>query len=390
MPEKNLFACASLALLLSSVLGASHLSAAPQSSGASGYHLIKKVKLGGTGGWDYLEVDPETHHLFIARGTHVIVVDPDQGKIIGDIPDTLGVHGIALADEFKKGYTTNGRTSDSTIFNLTSLKVLGNAKTDKDSDAVIYDSFSKRVFTFNGDANTASAIDAVSGKVVRTFPLGGGPEFGASDGKGKIFVNLEDKSSLVKFDAETLKIENTWPLAPCESPSGLAIDPAHEILIVGCHNKLMAFVDGNSGKVLGTVPIGQGVDANRFDPVTGYAFASCGDGTLTIAHEDSPTKFHSWRRSRRNAARVRWLLTMPLMPSIWSPRNLAPLLWPRQTICIRAQPSFPTHLPYSYTVSNRFVQSILWHSFAGQPNQGDEMKSTYKIGLLFCGSDARG
>ena len=291
VPEKNLFACASLALLLSSVLGASHLSAAPQSSGASGYHLIKKVKLGGTGGWDYLEVDPETHHLFIARGTHVIVVDPDQGKIVGDIPDTLGVHGIALADEFKKGYTTNGRTSDSTIFNLTSLKVLGNAKTDKDSDAVIYDSFSKRVFTFNGDANTASAIDAVSGKVVRTFPLGGGPEFGASDGKGKIFVNLEDKSSLVKFDAETLKIENTWPLAPCESPSGLAIDPAHEILIVGCHNKLMAFVDGNSGKVLGTVPIGQGVDANRFDPVTGYAFASCGDGTLTIAHEDSPTKF---------------------------------------------------------------------------------------------------
>ena len=120
---------------------------------------------------------------------------------------------------------------------------------------------------------------------------GGGPEFGASDRKGNIFVNLEDKSALVKFDAKTLKIENTWPLAPCESPSGLAIDAEHEILIVGCHNKLMAFVDGNSGKVLGTVPIGQGVDANRFDPATGYAFASCGDGTLTIAHEDSPTSF---------------------------------------------------------------------------------------------------
>ena len=190
-----------------------------------------------------------------------------------------------------KGFTTNGRTSDSTIFDLATLKALGNAKTDKDTDAVIYDPFSKRVFTFNGDANSASAIDAKSGKVVSTFPLGGGPEFGASDGKGKIFVNLEDKSSLVKFDANTLKIENTWPLAPCESPSGLAIDAVHEILIVGCHNKLMAFVDGNSGKVLGTVPIGQGVDANRFDPVTGYAFASCGDGSLTIAHEDSPTKF---------------------------------------------------------------------------------------------------
>jgi len=291
MPYKKVCVSASLALLLYSLFAASQLPAAPQSTGGSGYHLIKKVKLGGTGGWDYLEVDPATHRLFISRGTHYIVVDPDQGKIIGDIPDSQRAHGIAFANEFNKGFTTDGSNADSIMFDLTSLKVLDKIKTDKDSDAVIYDPFSKRVFTFNGDANTASAIDAASGKVVSTFPLGGGPEFGASDGKGKIFVNLEDKSSLVKFDAKTLKIENTWPLAPCESPSGLAIDAAHEILVVGCHNKLMAFVDGNSGKVLGAVPIGQGVDANRFDPVTGYAFASCGDGTLTIAHEDSPTSF---------------------------------------------------------------------------------------------------
>ncbi len=262
-----------------------------QSVGPSGYHLDKKVKLGGTGGWDYLAVDPATHRLFISRGTHVIVVDPAEGKILGDIPDTQGVHGIAIADEFNKGFTTNGRTGDSTMFDLTSLKPLGNIKTDEDTDGTIYDPFSKRVFTFNGDAASSSAIDAASGKLVSTIPLGGKPEFGATDGKGNIFVNLEDKSSLVKFDAKTLKIANTWPLAPCESPSGLAIDAAHEILIVGCHNKLMTFVDGNSGKILGTVPIGQGVDANRFDPATGYAFASCGDGTITIAHEDSPTKF---------------------------------------------------------------------------------------------------
>jgi DNA-binding beta-propeller fold protein YncE len=291
MAKKKVRSGVALSLLLFCLITASHLPAAPQSTGSSGYHLVNKVKLGGTGGWDYLEVDPATHRLFISRGTHVIVVDPDKGKIIGDIPNTQGVHGIALADEFNKGFTTNGRTSDSTVFDLTTLKVSRNTKTDKDSDAVIYDPFSKRVFTFNGDANTASAIDAASGNLVSTFPLGGGPEFGATDGKGKIFVNLEDKSSLVKFDAKTLQIENTWPLAPCESPSGLAIDAAHEILVVGCHNKLMAFVDGNSGKVLGTVPIGQGVDANRFDPATGYAFASCGDGTLTIAHEDSSTKF---------------------------------------------------------------------------------------------------
>jgi len=291
MTERNVCVRAFLALLLFSLLTASHLPAAPQTTGGSGYHLIKKVKLGGTGGWDYLEVDPATHRLFVSRGTHYVVVDPDQGKIIGDIPGSQRAHGVAFANEFNKGFTTDGSNADSTIFDLTSLKVLDKVKTDKDSDAVIYDPFSKRVFTFNGDANTASAIDAASGKLVSTFPLGGGPEFGATDGKGKIFVNLEDKSSLVKFDAKTLKIENTWPLAPCESPSGLAMDAAHEILVVGCHNKLMAFVDGNSGKVLGTVPIGQGVDANRFDPATGYAFASCGDGTLTIAHEDSPTKF---------------------------------------------------------------------------------------------------
>src|SRR5580700_2133004 len=279
------------ALFLCSLLTTAYLRASAQSGGASGYHLIKKVKLGGAGGWDYLEVDAATHRLFISRGSHVIVVDAEQGKIVGDIPDTQGVHGIALADEFNKGFTTNGRTSDSTIFDLTSLKITGNTKTDKDTDAVIYDPFSKRVFTFNGDANTASAIDASSGNRVKTFPLGGGPEFAASDGKGKIFVNLEDKNSLVKLDATSLTIESTWPLAPCESPSGLAIDGAHEILVVGCHNKMMAFVDGNSGKILGTVPIGQGVDANRFDPKTGYAFASCGDGTITIAHEDSPGSF---------------------------------------------------------------------------------------------------
>jgi DNA-binding beta-propeller fold protein YncE len=284
----NFRACA---LLMCCALVPTFLCAAPQTAGSSGYHLIKKVKLGGTGGWDYLEVDPATHRLFISRGTHVIVVDPGQGKIIGEIPDTQGVHGIALVDKFDRGFTTNGRTSNSSIFDLTSLKLVDDAKTDKDPDAIIYDPFSERVFTMNGDGNSATAIDAASGKVVGNVPLGGAPEFAATDGKGDIFVNLEDKSSLVKFNAQTLKVENTWPLSPCKSPSGLAIDVAHQILIVGCHNRLMTFVDGRTGKVIGTVPIGQGVDANRFDPVTGYAFASCGDGTLTVAHEDSPTHF---------------------------------------------------------------------------------------------------
>src|ERR1700689_2936687 len=173
--------CASLALLLLFLLATAQVCAAPQSSGASGYRLIKKVKLGGSGGWDYLEVDPATHRLFITRGTYVIVVDPDQGKIIGDIPDTQGVHGIAFANEFNKGFTTNGRTSTSTIFDLTSLKAIGSAQTDKGADALIYDPFSKRAFSFNGEGNSSTAIDAASGKVVGNVALGGGPEFAASD-----------------------------------------------------------------------------------------------------------------------------------------------------------------------------------------------------------------
>ena len=177
-----------------SLLAPARVRTAPQSSDASGYHRIKKVKLGGSGGWDYLEVDLATHRLFITRATHVIVVDPNQGKIIGHIPDTQGVHGIAFADEFNKGFTTNGHASNSTIFDLTSLKVLGDAATDKDPDGLIYDPVSKRAFSFNGDANSSTAIDATSGKVIGTVALEGGPEFAASDNKGNIFVNLEDKS----------------------------------------------------------------------------------------------------------------------------------------------------------------------------------------------------
>lgn len=281
-----------LALTVALVAGARNtLKAQEGAAGKSGYHLIKKVKLGGEGGWDYLTVDPASRRLFITRGTHVMVVDADEGKTLGDIPNTSGVHGVALVPEMNKGFTSNGKAATSTIFDLKTLKALGDAKTDEDADAIIYDPASKRVFTFNGDASSATAIDAATGKTVGTVALGGKPEFAATDGKGHVFVNLEDKSQLVKFDPVTLKVEKTWPLAPCESPSGLAIDAEHEILVVGCHNKMMAFVDGNSGHVIGTVPIGQGVDANRFDPATGFAFASCGDGTVTVAHEDSPDKF---------------------------------------------------------------------------------------------------
>lgn len=289
MDVKTALVC--LAFLIFAVVAvfAGHAIAASQ-SGGSGYHVAKKYKLGGTGGWDYLAIDSAKHRLFISRGTHVMVVDVETGSVVGDIPGIQRSHGIALAPEFNKGFASDGSGSV-LVFDYTTLKTLDTVKTDKDCDGIIYDPGSKRVFSFNGDANTSTAIDASTGKVVGSIPLGGGPEFAAADGKGHVFANLEDKSAMVKINSQTLKVEATWPLAPCESPSGLAIDAANERLVVGCHNKLMTFVDGNSGKVVGTVPIGQGVDANRFDPSTAYAFASCGDGTITVAHEDSPDKF---------------------------------------------------------------------------------------------------
>jgi DNA-binding beta-propeller fold protein YncE len=279
-----------LAAVCALVLG-SELMASPQASGGSGYTLANKFTLGGEGGWDYLEIDPATHRVFISRGSHVMVVDPDAGKVVGDVPNTQGVHGIALAPEFNHGFTSNGGTSTSTMFDLKTLQTLGEPKTDKGPDAIIYDPGSKRVFTLNGAGGSATAIDAKTGEVAGTIALGGRPEFAAADGRGHVFANLEDKSALVEIDSKALTVLNTWPLAPCDSPSGLAMDTKNNRLVVGCRNKMMAFVDGSTGKVVGTAPIGTGDDANKFDPATGFAFASCGEGTLTVAHEDSPDKF---------------------------------------------------------------------------------------------------
>lgn len=257
----------------------------------SNYQLVKKVVLGGEGGWDYLVCDSDARRIYISRGSHVMVVDADSYAVVGDIPETEGVHGIALAPEFGRGFTSDGRTNSVTIFDLKTLKVLGTAPTGEGPDAIVYDSVSKRVFTLNGRAGTATAIDAETGKPAGDITLGGRPEYAVTDGQGHLYNNLEDKSEVVQIDTKQLKVTATWPLAPCESPSGLAMDKEHRRLFAGCHNKVMAVMDADSGKVLATPAIGQGVDANRFDPGTQYAFSSNGDGTLTIVHEDSPEKF---------------------------------------------------------------------------------------------------
>jgi hypothetical protein len=258
----------------------------------AGYHVIKKYKLGGEGGWDYLTLDPESRHLFISRGTHVIVIDADSGKLVGDIPDTPGVHGIALAPEFNRGFTSNGREGTVSIFDLKTLALISKVKDVGDNpDAILYDPATKRVFTFNGRSHDSTAIDAASGKIVGKIPLDGKPEFGVSTGAGEIFVNIEDKSELTVFDPQALKVKSTWPLAPCQEPSGLAMDIKNRRLFSGCDNKMMAVVNADTGKVITTLPIGDGVDANRFDPETHLAFASCGEGVLTVVKEESPDKY---------------------------------------------------------------------------------------------------
>jgi len=276
-----------------------------------GWHVIKTYKVGGEGGWDYLNIDASSRHLFVSRGTHVIVLDADTGERVGDIPDTLGVHGIALAPQLGRGFTSNGREGTVTIFDLHTLKPIYKVNNvGKNPDAILFDPSTQRVFTFNGGSHDSTAIEAATGKIVGTIPLGGKPEFGVSTGAGEVFVNIEDKSEIVALDPQNLKVKSRWPLAPCQEPSGLAMDFKNRRLFSGCNNKMMAVTNADTGKVIATLPIGEHVDANGFDPDTQLAFASCGDGSLTVAHEESPNKF----QVVENVATERGARTMILDP----------------------------------------------------------------------------
>jgi DNA-binding beta-propeller fold protein YncE len=255
------------------------------------YHLVKTIPVAGEDGWDYVAVDSEGRHVFVSHGSHVVVLDADKYSIVGDIPETQGVHGIAFARDAGRGFTSNGRANTVTIFDLNTFKTLGTVKAGNNPDAIVYEAGTKRVFTMNGRSGDTTAINVADGSIAGTLALGGKPEFAVADGKGTIYVNIEDKSELVHFDAQKLVVLNRWPMAPCQEPSGLAADWKSHRLFAGCDNKMMAVIDADSGKVVKTVPIGDGVDANGFDPETNLAFASTGDGNLTIAHEDSADKY---------------------------------------------------------------------------------------------------
>jgi DNA-binding beta-propeller fold protein YncE len=256
-----------------------------------GYKVVKTYQVGGDGGWDYLTADAAARRLYISRATHVIVLDLDSGKTIGDIADTPGVHGIALAPDLGRGFVSNGREGTVSIFDLKTLATASKVKVGDNPDAILYDPATRRVFTFNGRSQDSTAIDAEKGTVLGTIKLGGKPEFAVTDGKGGVWVNIEDKSELLSIDPNKLEVRSKWPLAPCTEPSGLSMDKKNRLLFVGCDNKMMAVVNADTGKVLATPAIGYGVDATAFDDETGLAFASCGEGVLTLVKEDSPGKF---------------------------------------------------------------------------------------------------
>jgi YVTN family beta-propeller protein len=257
----------------------------------TGYHVLKTIKLGGEGGWDYLTLDAAARRLYISRATRVVVLDVDTGKVVGEVANTPGVHGIALDSKRQQGFTSNGKENTVTVFDLKTLQETRRVKVGTKPDAILYDPASDRVFTCNGGSNDATAIAAETGKVDGTVKLGGKPEFAVADEKGMVFVNLEDKDEVVAIDAKKLTVTKRWPLAPGTEPSGLAMDRAKRRLFATCHNEKLVVLDADSGKVLGTPAIGKHPDAAVFDPGTGLAFSSNGDGTLTVIEEQPAGTF---------------------------------------------------------------------------------------------------
>jgi len=282
--------------LVALLIGSTSFALAAEPSGKSDgsgkqYHVIRKVKLGGEGGWDYLTIDSDARRLYIGRSNRVMIVDIDSDKMVGEIKDLEGVHGVTVVPSLKKGFITCGKQNLVSIFDLATLKINGQATTGKNPDYSLYDQSSKKIFAFNHGATSATVIDSSSGKVLSEIELGGAPESAVSDAKGKVFVNLEDKGKIAVIDTKELKLVSTWSLAPGEEPTGLAIDLKHRRLFSGCQNKLMVILDADSGKVVSTLPIGKGVDATGFDAQSDNAFSSNGDGTLTVIHEKDAQTF---------------------------------------------------------------------------------------------------
>ena len=264
---------------------------APMARAGVAYRFLREIPVAGEGGWDYLSVDAAGRRLYVSHGTQVVVIDIDKDAVVGEIANTPGVHGLAVASDLKRGFTSNGRENKASIVDLQTLKTLSQVDTGLNPDGMLYEPGQQEVYMFNGRGRSATVFEAATGKVVATIPLSGKPEFAAADPKaGRVYNNIEDKSEVAVIDTKTHAVVATWPIAPGEEASGMAIDLEHHRLFLGCGNRMMVMMDSTTGKVVASVPIGQGVDANAFDPGTGLAFSSCGDGTVTIAREETPEK----------------------------------------------------------------------------------------------------
>jgi YVTN family beta-propeller protein len=255
------------------------------------YKFLSEIAIGGEGGWDILTIDAAARRLYLSHATKVVVVDLTKNALAGEITDTPGVHGFVVVPELQRGFSTNGKEAKASVVDLKTLKTISKVDTGQGPDALVYEPRRGEVYVFNHRDNSATVIDAKSADVVSTIPLGGSPEFATVDrAAGRVYCNLEDKSEVVVIDTAKHEVVARWPLAPGEEPTGIALDAAHHRLFVGCHNKIMAMLDTETGKVVATGPIGAGVDGCAFDDATQFAFASCGDGTTTIAKAETPQK----------------------------------------------------------------------------------------------------
>jgi DNA-binding beta-propeller fold protein YncE len=273
-------------LVLAAIVGAKTAASEPA------YHIIKKVSLPGNGGWDYVFVDVSGRRVYISHSTQVQVLNADTFEPVGTIQNTPGVHGIAVASEFGRGFITAGKSDSVIIFDLKSLQPLAEVKVGRKPDAILYDSATKHVYVMNGEGDSASVLNAADGKLVGTVALSGNPEFAVSDGKGNVYINLEEKAETVEVDANALKVLHRWSLAPGKTATALAFDAETRRLFAGCRGgQLMVVLDADSGQVVSTAPIGERVDAAAFDPTKKLVFMSTGEGTISVYHEDAGDKY---------------------------------------------------------------------------------------------------
>ena len=309
------------------------------------YKFLNEIPIGGEGGWDILTVDSAAHRLYVSHATKVEVIDLEKNALVGEITDTPGVHGLIPVPELQRGFSSNGKESKISVIDLKTLKTITKLDSGENPDALVYEPRRGEVYVFNAKGQSATVVDAKAAKVVTTIPLGGNPEFGVADSAaGRVYVNLEDKSEVAVIDTAKHEVVARWPLAPGEEPTGIALDAAHHRLFAVCHNKMLAMLDTETGKVVATVPIGAGVDGCAFDDATQLAFASCGEGATTIAKEEAPDKL-TVVQTLKTEPRARTMALDPATHRIYLP---SAQFQPAPSPSPGASPGRPTVVPNTF------------------------------------------